>query len=72
MRWVLKFQASLAEADEKYEPAMESSAQLDDERYELMSQVNSLRCLVQQLEEELSETRRNCEEITEVGGIIRV
>ncbi|XP_047660343.1 leucine-rich repeat flightless-interacting protein 2-like isoform X5 [Tachysurus fulvidraco] len=58
-------QASLPEAEEKHEPAMESSAQLDGEKSELMSQVNSLRCLVRQLEEELSETRRNCEEITE-------
>ncbi|XP_047660339.1 leucine-rich repeat flightless-interacting protein 2-like isoform X3 [Tachysurus fulvidraco] len=65
MLWVLKFQASLPEAEEKHEPAMESSAQLDGEKSELMSQVNSLRCLVRQLEEELSETRRNCEEITE-------
>ncbi|XP_060745454.1 leucine-rich repeat flightless-interacting protein 2-like [Tachysurus vachellii] len=57
--------ASLAEPEEKHEPAMESSAQLDDEKSELMFQVNSLRCLVQQLEEELSEPCRNCEEITE-------
>ncbi|XP_047660338.1 myosin heavy chain, skeletal muscle-like isoform X2 [Tachysurus fulvidraco] len=66
MLWVLKFQASLPEAEEKHEPAMESSAQLDGEKSELMSQVNSLRCLVRQLEEELSETRRNCEERREI------
>ncbi|XP_047660342.1 leucine-rich repeat flightless-interacting protein 2-like isoform X4 [Tachysurus fulvidraco] len=59
-------QASLPEAEEKHEPAMESSAQLDGEKSELMSQVNSLRCLVRQLEEELSETRRNCEERREI------
>ncbi|XP_053089815.1 leucine-rich repeat flightless-interacting protein 1-like isoform X1 [Pangasianodon hypophthalmus] len=47
--------------EEKYEPVMESSAQLESD---LMSQVNTLQASVQQLEEELLETRRKCDEIT--------
>lgn len=64
---VCSFQVCLAEAERKYEQAIESSTQLDNEKSDLMSQVNTLQDRVQQLEEELSETHRNCDEIKRVS-----
>ncbi|XP_060794675.1 centrosomal protein of 83 kDa-like [Neoarius graeffei] len=52
---------SLADVEEKYELVNASFAHL--ESY-LMSQVSTLQASVQQLEEELCETRRKCDEIT--------
>ncbi|KAK3506137.1 hypothetical protein QTP70_017795 [Hemibagrus guttatus] len=63
---------ALAEAVEKYNQAMESNAQLENEKSDLMDQVHKLQSRVQQLEEELSGTCRKCEEITEnyhIGGV---
>ncbi|XP_053346403.1 tropomyosin-2-like isoform X2 [Clarias gariepinus] len=55
--------ATLAETEENPEQGIESSTQLDDETSVLMFQVNTLQNPVQQLQEELSETRRKCNEI---------
>ncbi|XP_046697234.1 leucine-rich repeat flightless-interacting protein 2 isoform X8 [Silurus meridionalis] len=55
---------SLAEAEEKYRKAMVSNAQLDNEKSNLMYQVDTLRDTLMELEELLYETRRECEEKT--------
>ncbi|KAF5886582.1 leucine-rich repeat flightless-interacting protein 2-like, partial [Clarias magur] len=55
----------LAEAERKCSEAMESRAQLENEKTELMSQVNTLRGSVQQLQEELSEIRGKCATVEE-------
>ncbi|XP_026789164.1 leucine-rich repeat flightless-interacting protein 2 isoform X25 [Pangasianodon hypophthalmus] len=55
---------SLVEAEEKYRKAMVSNAQLDNEKSNLMYQVDTLRDTLMELEELLYETRRECEEKT--------
>ncbi|GAA6111393.1 myosin heavy chain, skeletal muscle-like isoform X8 [Tachysurus ichikawai] len=61
--------ASLAEADEKYEPAMESSAQLDDERYELMSQIMNSTMTVFQERDREGEAPNTLEMQSEMNGL---
>ncbi|XP_052414976.1 leucine-rich repeat flightless-interacting protein 2 isoform X5 [Carassius gibelio] len=53
---------SLVEVEEKYRKAMVSNAQLDNEKTNLMYQVDTLRDTLMELEEFLCETRRECEE----------
>lgn len=53
---------SLAEAEEKYRKAMVSNAQLDNEKTNFMYQVDTLKDLLLELEEELAESRRQYEE----------
>ncbi|XP_048056455.1 leucine-rich repeat flightless-interacting protein 2 isoform X5 [Megalobrama amblycephala] len=53
---------SLVEVEEKYRKAMVSNAQLDNEKTNLMYQVDTLRDTLMELEELLCETRRECEE----------
>uniref|UniRef100_A0AAR2K9I8 Leucine rich repeat (in FLII) interacting protein 1b n=1 Tax=Pygocentrus nattereri TaxID=42514 RepID=A0AAR2K9I8_PYGNA len=55
---------SLAEVEEKYRKAMVSNAQLDNEKSNLMYQVDTLRDTLMELEELLYETRRECDERT--------
>ncbi|XP_060774992.1 leucine-rich repeat flightless-interacting protein 1 isoform X5 [Neoarius graeffei] len=55
---------SLFEAEEKYRKAMVSNAQLDNDKSNLMYQVDTLRDTLMELEELLYETRRECEEKT--------
>ncbi|XP_058258987.1 leucine-rich repeat flightless-interacting protein 2 isoform X6 [Hemibagrus wyckioides] len=55
---------SLAEAEEKYRKAMVSNAQLDNEKSNLMYQVDTLRDTLMELEELLYESRRECDEKT--------
>ncbi|KAM4561763.1 leucine-rich repeat flightless-interacting protein 2 isoform 2-T2 [Fundulus diaphanus] len=53
---------ALAEAEEKYRKAMVSNAQLDNEKNNLMYQVDTLKDSLMELEELLSESRREHEE----------
>ncbi|KAJ8350511.1 hypothetical protein SKAU_G00256410 [Synaphobranchus kaupii] len=53
---------SLVEVEEKYRKAMVSNAQLDNEKSNLMYQVDTLKDSLMELEEQLSETRREYEE----------
>ncbi|XP_023577907.1 leucine-rich repeat flightless-interacting protein 1 isoform X7 [Octodon degus] len=53
---------SLAEVEEKYKKAMVSNAQLDNEKTNFMYQVDTLKDVLLELEEELAEARRQCEE----------
>ncbi|XP_071418040.1 leucine-rich repeat flightless-interacting protein 1 isoform X4 [Pithys albifrons albifrons] len=53
---------SLAEVEEKYKKAMVSNAQLDNEKTNLMYQVDTLKDALLELEEQLAESRRQYEE----------
>ncbi|XP_033619884.1 leucine-rich repeat flightless-interacting protein 1 [Fukomys damarensis] len=53
---------SLAEVEEKYKKAMVSNAQLDNEKTNFMYQVDALKDTLLELEEELAESRRQCEQ----------
>ncbi|XP_013363501.1 PREDICTED: leucine-rich repeat flightless-interacting protein 1 isoform X25 [Chinchilla lanigera] len=53
---------SLAEVEEKYKKAMVSNAQLDNEKTNFMYQVDTLKDVLLELEEELAEARRQCED----------
>uniref|UniRef100_A0A8C4TA06 LRR binding FLII interacting protein 1 n=1 Tax=Erpetoichthys calabaricus TaxID=27687 RepID=A0A8C4TA06_ERPCA len=53
---------SLAEVEEKYRKAMVSNAQLDNEKTNLLFQVDTLKDSLIELEEQLAETRREYEE----------
>ncbi|XP_058635859.1 leucine-rich repeat flightless-interacting protein 2 isoform X3 [Onychostoma macrolepis] len=53
---------SLVEVEEKYRKAMVSNAQLDNEKTNLMYQVDTLKDTLMELEELLCEKRRECEE----------
>uniref|UniRef100_A0A8C8YRF5 LRR binding FLII interacting protein 1 n=1 Tax=Prolemur simus TaxID=1328070 RepID=A0A8C8YRF5_PROSS len=53
---------SLAEAEEKYKKAMVSNAQLDNEKTNFMYQVDTLKDMLLELEEQLAESRRQYEE----------
>ncbi|XP_016342112.1 leucine-rich repeat flightless-interacting protein 2 isoform X10 [Sinocyclocheilus anshuiensis] len=55
---------SLVEVEEKYRKAMVSNAQLDNEKTNLMYQVDTLRDTLMELEELLCEKHRECEEKT--------
>ncbi|KAA0713228.1 Leucine-rich repeat flightless-interacting protein 2 [Triplophysa tibetana] len=55
---------SLADVEEKYRKAMVSNAQLDNEKTNLIYQVDTLRETLMEMEEILCETRRECEEKT--------
>lgn len=57
------------EVEEKYRKAMVSNAQLDNEKTNLMYQVDTLRDTLMELEELLCETRRECEEKTRVRTV---
>lgn len=50
----------------KYRKAMVSNAQLDNEKSNLMYEVDTLKDSLMELEELLAETRRECEEKTKV------
>lgn len=52
----------LAEAEEKYKKAMVSNAQLDNEKTNFMYQVDTLKDVLVELEEQLAESRRQYEE----------
>ncbi|KAF4087488.1 hypothetical protein AMELA_G00071170 [Ameiurus melas] len=56
-------QACLAEAERKYKEVMECNAQLEKEKCDLQSQVNTLQGSMQQLKEVDSETSTTCDEM---------
>ena len=63
-------QGTLSEVEEKYRKAMVSNAQLDNEKNNLMYQVDTLKDSLMELEELLSESNRGYEEKVKVhhGG----
>ncbi|XP_054976698.1 leucine-rich repeat flightless-interacting protein 1 isoform X24 [Sorex araneus] len=59
---VREMRDSLLEAEEKYKKAMVSNAQLDNEKTNFMYQVDTLKDMLLELEEQLAESQRQCEE----------
>ncbi|KAB5576711.1 hypothetical protein PHYPO_G00201590 [Pangasianodon hypophthalmus] len=62
MQSLKEIKDSLAEMEGKYRKAMVSNAQLDNEKSNLMYEVDTLKDSLMELEELLAETRRECEE----------
>uniref|UniRef100_A0A8C3YQL7 LRR binding FLII interacting protein 1 n=1 Tax=Catagonus wagneri TaxID=51154 RepID=A0A8C3YQL7_9CETA len=62
MQGLKELKDSLAEVEEKYKKAMVSNAQLDNEKTNLMYQVDTLKDMLLELEEQLAESRRQLEE----------
>lgn len=67
----LFLQDSLAEVEEKYKKAMVSNAQLDNEKTNFMYQVDTLKDMMLELEEQLAESRRQYEEKNKVSFRMR-
>ncbi|XP_076831127.1 leucine-rich repeat flightless-interacting protein 2 isoform X14 [Brachyhypopomus gauderio] len=53
---------SLSEVEEKYKKAMVSNAQLDNDKTNLIYQVDTLKDVIEEMEEQMSELRRETEE----------
>ncbi|XP_051507343.1 leucine-rich repeat flightless-interacting protein 2 isoform X24 [Myxocyprinus asiaticus] len=53
---------SLSEVEEKYKKAMVSNAQLDNDKGNLIYQVDTLKDVIEEMEEQMSELRRETEE----------
>ncbi|XP_050607598.1 leucine-rich repeat flightless-interacting protein 1 isoform X18 [Macaca thibetana thibetana] len=62
MQGLKEMKDSLAEVEEKYKKAMVSNAQLDNEKTNFMYQVDTLKDMLLELEEQLAESRRQYEE----------
>ncbi|XP_023381273.1 leucine-rich repeat flightless-interacting protein 1 isoform X4 [Pteropus vampyrus] len=62
MQGLKEMKDSLAEVEEKYKRAMVSNAQLDNEKTNFMYQVDTLKEVLLELEEQLAEARRQHEE----------
>lgn len=61
-------QESLNEVEEKYKKAMVSNAQLDNDKANLVYQVDTLKDIIEEMEEQMSELRRETEEKSKVHG----
>uniref|UniRef100_A0A8B9KZI8 Leucine-rich repeat flightless-interacting protein 2 n=1 Tax=Astyanax mexicanus TaxID=7994 RepID=A0A8B9KZI8_ASTMX len=59
---VLCLQESLSEVEEKYKKAMVSNAQLDNDKANLIYQVDTLKDVIEEMEEQMSELRRETED----------
>ncbi|XP_065152166.1 leucine-rich repeat flightless-interacting protein 2 isoform X5 [Paramisgurnus dabryanus] len=62
MQGLKELKDSLSEVDEKYKKAMVSNAQLDNEKSNLIYQVDTLKDVIEEMEEQMSELRRENEE----------
>ncbi|XP_037705315.1 leucine-rich repeat flightless-interacting protein 1 isoform X17 [Choloepus didactylus] len=62
MQGLKEMKDALAEVEEKYKKAMVSNAQLDNEKTNFMYQVDTLKDVLLELEEQLAESRRQYEE----------
>lgn len=59
-------QESLSEVEEKYKKAMVSNAQLDNDKANLIYQVDTLKDVIEEMEEQTAEMRRELEDKTKV------
>ncbi|CAM4727756.1 unnamed protein product [Leuciscus chuanchicus] len=62
MQGLKELKESLSEVEEKYKKAMVSNAQLDNEKGNLIYQVDTLKDVLEEMEEQMSELRRETEE----------
>lgn len=61
------YQESLVEVEEKYKKAMVSNAQLDNDKANLIYQVDTLKDVIEEMEEQTSEMKRELEEKSKVS-----
>ncbi|XP_076831115.1 leucine-rich repeat flightless-interacting protein 2 isoform X2 [Brachyhypopomus gauderio] len=62
MQGLKELKESLSEVEEKYKKAMVSNAQLDNDKTNLIYQVDTLKDVIEEMEEQMSELRRETEE----------
>lgn len=62
----LTHQESLSEVEEKYKKAMVSNAQLDNDKANLIYQVDTLKDVIEEMEEQMAEMKRELEEKSKV------
>ncbi|XP_026164240.1 leucine-rich repeat flightless-interacting protein 2 isoform X10 [Mastacembelus armatus] len=62
MQGLKELKESLAEVEEKYKKAMVSNAQLDNEKANLIYQVDTLKDVIEEMEEQTAEMRRELED----------
>ncbi|XP_016401681.1 leucine-rich repeat flightless-interacting protein 2-like isoform X5 [Sinocyclocheilus rhinocerous] len=62
MQGLKELKDSLSEVEEKYKKAMVSNAQLDNEKANLIYQVDTLKDVIEEMEEQMSELHRETEE----------
>ncbi|XP_056290910.1 leucine-rich repeat flightless-interacting protein 2 isoform X18 [Pseudoliparis swirei] len=62
MQGLKELKESLAEVEEKYKKAMVSNAQLDNDKGNLIYQVDTLKDVIEEMEEHTAETRRELED----------
>ncbi|XP_030626495.1 leucine-rich repeat flightless-interacting protein 2 isoform X2 [Chanos chanos] len=62
MQGLKELKESLSEVEEKYKKAMVSNAQLDNDKANLIYQVDTLKDVIEEMEEEMAELRRETEE----------
>ncbi|XP_067276780.1 leucine-rich repeat flightless-interacting protein 2 isoform X2 [Pseudorasbora parva] len=62
MQGLKELKESLSEVEEKYKKAMVSNAQLDNEKGNLIYQVDTLKDVLEEMEEQMSELRRETED----------
>lgn len=65
----LTHQESLAEVEEKYKKAMVSNAQLDNDKANLIYQVDTLKDVIEEMEEQMAEMKRELEEKSKVRSM---
>ncbi|XP_055358399.1 leucine-rich repeat flightless-interacting protein 2 isoform X20 [Betta splendens] len=62
MQGLKEMKESLTEVEEKYKKAMVSNAQLDNDKANLIYQVDTLKDVIEEMEEQMSEMRRELED----------
>ncbi|KAF7666867.1 hypothetical protein LDENG_00090040 [Lucifuga dentata] len=62
MQGLKELKESLVEVEEKYKKAMVSNAQLDNDKANLIYQVDTLKDVIEEMEEQMAEMRREVEE----------
>lgn len=62
-------QDSLAEVEDKYKKAMVSNAQLDNEKSNLVYQVDTLKDVIEEMEEQMAEYYRENEDKSKVYNL---
>ncbi|MEQ2168007.1 hypothetical protein GOODEAATRI_009913 [Goodea atripinnis] len=61
---------SLTEVEEKYKKAMVSNAQLDNDKGNLIYQVDTLKDVIEEMEEQMAEMRRELDEKSKKHGLV--
>lgn len=69
LTWSLPYQESLTEVEDKYKKAMVSNAQLDNDKANLIYQVDTLKDVIEEMEEQMAEMKRELEEKSKVKDL---